>query len=530
MKKTIFTGIVAVVVGILTSLLFVEAQTLAPVGATVSDFQPERTTPVFAGYHDVVLGEIPITSQYGTAEVSQLKFQADITSDASVPITISGSGFSANATLTNGQVALVSSSGFSIEDGKTANLTIRADFPENFTNANRVSDTFRINLTEMTLKSGLQVLYSGSGLSAENPVSGQTIRVLPKDYEIITSISDAKTLISGKPVISGKIAGNFDLTDASLSVVAVASGHTYDLSYGIPNQLDVATRTFMLNLRDNQYELLLDQGFSLNQEVTINVYIFFGDFVAMTSTTKFTPNTATLPASTFDTPSELSTDLFLPLAPSTESFLFPSQTILKKDDTGLKVVIPATTTISKKSGETAIWYGDLVKPRILSIPESTSAGYKFVPATRVEFGSEVVGLTFDKNVTVSIPTPVQGAHIVYSSSDGTNWTRETTCTVGKEKLCTFEVDHFTQFTIGQEHEKKSTPSSGRGFGGGRNHVRFGSYDPRDPDSEKIRIRYLKRRSTKFFRGLPPCRIQKNDFVTERIARIMRWYDKSGKCR
>ena len=140
-----------------------------------------------------------------------------------------------------------------IAAGATANFSITADFPAEFTDAE--GDTFQLQLTDITFSnSSLSISRDDDAtLSDENPVGGAVFDLLPTEFSVseFTPTAD-DTTVTTSPTVEGKIDGNFDLTD--MDAVITVSGNFNNDPFNSATKydvvLDATNRTFSQNLVD----------------------------------------------------------------------------------------------------------------------------------------------------------------------------------------------------------------------------------------------------------------------------------------
>ena len=138
-----------------------------------------------------------------------------------------------------------------IAAGATANFSITADFPAEFTDAE--GDTFQLQLTDITFSnSSLSISRDDDAtLSDENPVGGAVFDLLPTEFSVSEfTPTPEDTTVTTSPTVEGKIDGNFDLTD--MDAVITVSGNFNNDPFNSATKydvvLDATNRTFSQNL------------------------------------------------------------------------------------------------------------------------------------------------------------------------------------------------------------------------------------------------------------------------------------------
>ncbi len=254
----------------------------------------------------------------------------------------------------------------------------------------------------------------------------------------------------------------------------------------------------------------------------------------------------------FTTPTTFNEDISLPINFGTRQFTFVAETRLEPETTipgvtdGLEVIIPAGTMITGSGS----WYGQINAPEILDVPSSINFS-NITPQKRISVGVDGESLMFSSPVRISIPVIGTGTRRVYSSQDGITWTYETTCTISAN-ICSFTVNHFTQYLVGSENESeneeetiinnsKTTIGGGSSYSyssssGGQNAMRHGNYDPNKQNnnlnkniSPEINT-IIHNRSTKYLRNFIPCEVDEDAILTNRLNELRLLQGAPRKCK
>ncbi len=327
-----------------------------------------------------------------------------------------------------------------------------------------------VNMEEMT--------FSGSGFSFDNDITslligaGETKRV-KVDITLSASetIGDMQLLVDGMYLVSGS--GVYLDSGSGLSMDDALEGSIFNV---FPDKFGIKDAT----------ELLIPQTYT--EDISLPIDFARGEY-------------------------ELSAQITLEPA-----IAIPGVT------DGLRVVMPGGTIINNGGSS---WAGQLEAPKVLGLPPVTNLPSGVTPQKRISVGVSGEALRFSSPVSISIPVSGTGIRKVYSSQNGVDWTYEIECTIA-DGICSFEVDHFTEFLVASVGNGDTIIGGVYGFqssGGGQNTMRHGSYDPNRRDSQGVAgitpemQAVVHERSTKSLRKYIPCEVDEENVLNNRFNNL-----------